>query len=648
MDEKGRTRGGGATRGAVAAPPGVIGGLGALGADGVANLSTTDVGAHRVRARNSRLQRLAAVLGVVVLTLVLRDLLFATSSVPLPHVPASFVPFLPAFVLITVLGLVMVVPLLAAGRSPHVLFRPDELSMTFDDVRGSETLVEEVTKTLNLFLAHRTFAEHMGGSPRKAILFEGPPGTGKTYMAKAMAAEAGVPFLFVSSSAFQSMFYGQTNRKIRSYFKALRTCARREGGAIGFIEELDAIGAVRGSGPRHGEGVPGVVNELLVQLQSFDLPPRSVRLRSWITDAVNAWLPPGRHLSKASHAPANILVIGATNRAADLDPALLRPGRFDRSIYFGLPSRSGRRDILDYYLDRKSHEPELDDPESRETLAAMTAGYSPVMIEHVLDEALVWALRRGADRLSWDDIQHAKMTEEIGLAQPVEYTETGTPDHRHPRGRACDRGLAGGQGTQARGAHHREAPRGAGPAQSLGGRGAVHQDQDRDAGPHRDRLRWHGGRGAFLRRGLQRRGRRPAGGHHQRVPDGRPAGHGLDPHLHGGRRVPGRGHRLQGAGRRRSPGGGRVPAGLGQGVGHPHAGRAPPVVEALRDALLSARSSSARPSSTSFARYRRQRRSRRSRQQRCRTRSSRHSPRTVRPGSARISPSAPRVHPPVG
>ena len=124
--------------------------------------------------------------------------------------------------------------------------------MTFDDVRGSEGLVEEVTKTLNLFLAHRTFAEQMGGSPRKAILFEGPPGTGKTYMAKAMAAEAGVPFLFVSSSAFQSMFYGQTNRKIRSYFKALRKHARREGGAIGFIEELDAIGG----GPRH-RAAPG-------------------------------------------------------------------------------------------------------------------------------------------------------------------------------------------------------------------------------------------------------------------------------------------------------------------------------------------------------------------------------------------------------
>ena len=90
----------------------------------------------------------------------------------------------------------------------------------------------------------------MGGTPRRAILFEGPPGTGKTYMAKAMAREAGVPFLFVSSSAFQSMYYGQTNRKIRSYFKALRDAARQEGGAIGFIEEIDAIGAAR---TRHGQ-----------------------------------------------------------------------------------------------------------------------------------------------------------------------------------------------------------------------------------------------------------------------------------------------------------------------------------------------------------------------------------------------------------
>jgi cell division protease FtsH len=313
---------------------------------------------------------------------------------------------------------------LGAGRSPHILYRPNEIDVRFEDVVGAPVVVDEVIKTLNLFLAHKTFADHMGGSARRAILFEGPPGTGKTYMAKAMAAEAGVPFLFVSSSAFQSMFYGQTNRKIRSYFRELRKYARREGGAIGFIEEIDAIGGARGGmGNGRQEGVAGVVNELLIQLQSFDQPPASIRLRGAFIDLVNAWLPSRHHLTKPPTPVANILVIGATNRAADLDPALVRPGRFDRSVYFDLPSKSGRRDILDYYLAKKAHDVELDDPATRDTLAAMTFGYSPVMLEHLLDEALVWALRRNATGLGWDDIQQAKMTDEIGLAQPVEYAE---------------------------------------------------------------------------------------------------------------------------------------------------------------------------------------------------------------------------------
>ena len=397
--------------------------LGALATDGMAAMHTTDVGAHQARSRSVRMQRLAALLAAVLTLVVLRDLLAPGLSLPSLSVPPSLTPFLTPLLLIVVLSSVMIVPMVAAGRSPHILYRPEELTMTFDDVRGSEDLVEEVTKTLNLFLAYRTFNELMGGTPRKAILFEGPPGTGKTYMAKAMASEAGVPFLFVSSSAFQSMFYGQTNRKIRAYFKELRRQARREGGAIGFIEELDAIGGARGSGSTQGEGVPGVVNELLIQLQSFEQTPRRLRMKSKAVDGLNGWLPEGHRLTRPVHTPANILVIGATNRAADLDPALVRPGRFDRNIYFGLPGRSGRKDIFDYYLGKKAHDPELDLPARRETLAAMTAGYSPVMIEHILDEALVWALRRGAHQLSWDDLQHAKLTEEIGLAQPVEYTE---------------------------------------------------------------------------------------------------------------------------------------------------------------------------------------------------------------------------------
>jgi ATP-dependent Zn protease len=300
---------------------------------------------------------------------------------------------------------------------------------------------DEVVKTLNLFLGFQTFKERMGGNPRKAILFEGPPGTGKTYMAKALAKEAGVPYLFVSSTAFQSMYYGQTGRKIRNYFKQLRKAAREEGGAIGFIEEIDAIAGAR-SGMRRAtpapagldraiqvepsgvsEGISGVVNELLIQLQSFDQPTFGQRVKGGLIDAANRWLPTERQLRKPAPRPCNILVIGATNRAADLDPALVRPGRFDRSIHFGLPSRSGRREIIDYYLDRKAHVPELDKEERREQLAAMTIGYSPVMLEHLFDEALVWALRHGRDAMEWNDVQQAKLTEEIGLKQPVEYSE---------------------------------------------------------------------------------------------------------------------------------------------------------------------------------------------------------------------------------
>jgi len=400
--------------------------LESLGQAGVIKVRTADVGASRERVRQGRFRRLLAVLVPIAALLAVRDLVWHRGPFAMPHFPHALVPYLPAMVLIALFGCALIIPLLGAGRSPHVLYRPNEIDVTMSDVRGSETVVEEVVKTLNLFLGHKMFADTMGGTARRAILFEGPPGTGKTYMAKAMAAEAGVPFLFVSSSAFQSMFYGQTNRKIRSYFKALRKYARREGGALGFIEEIDAIGGARGGmggAGRHHDGVAGVVNELLIQLQSFDQPPAMQRLQGKLIDMANVWLPAGRELKKRPPQAANILVIGATNRAFDLDPALLRPGRFDRSIYFDLPSRAGRRDIIDYYLDKKAHDADLDDPQRRDTLAALTFGYSPVMIEHLLDESLVWALRRGAGALSWNDIQKAKMTEEIGIGQPVEYAE---------------------------------------------------------------------------------------------------------------------------------------------------------------------------------------------------------------------------------
>jgi ATP-dependent Zn protease len=345
--------------------------------------------------------------------------------------------------LMVVLVIVLVVPMMAMGKSPHVRYDPSEISTTLDDVVGIGPVKDEVVKSLNLFLGYQTFREVMGGNPRKGVLFEGPPGTGKTYMAKAMAREAGVPFLFVSSTAFQSQYYGATGRKIRNYFKQLRKAAREEGGAIGFIEEIDAIAGAR-SGMRmapydatksasdewgrqqhynSSEGISGVVNELLIQLQSFDAPNGGHAFFGWWIDSLNRFLPAHRRIKKQPPMPSNILVIAATNRAADLDPALLRPGRFDRSIHFDVPSRSGRREIIDYYLGRKAHVPELDKEERRDALAAMTFAYTPVMIEHVFDEALVWALRDSRMAMDWADVQQAKMTEEIGLKQPVEYTE---------------------------------------------------------------------------------------------------------------------------------------------------------------------------------------------------------------------------------
>jgi ATP-dependent Zn protease len=397
----------------------VLGQVGALGS------AMADVAVQRERNRRERLRRTAVLLALVMAWLLLRLLQGDGVVLGRPHLPEGAVTYLPAFLLILILGGAVLLPMLGAGRSPHVAYRAGEIDISLSDVKGAGIVVDEVVKTLNLFLAFKTFRERMGGTPRRAILFEGPPGTGKTYMAKAMAREAGVPFFFVSSSAFQSMYYGQTNRKIRSFFKALRKAAREEGGAIGFIEEIDAIGAARsGMGASTArEGISGVVNELLIQLQSFEMPTGRQRARSWAIDRVNRWLPSHRQLKAPRVQAPNVLVIGATNRSDDLDPALLRPGRFDRSIYFGLPSRSGRREIIDYYLEKKAHEPELDDPARRDTLASMTFGYSPVMIEHLLDEALVWALRRGAEALDWHDIQQAKMTEEIGLKQPVEYTE---------------------------------------------------------------------------------------------------------------------------------------------------------------------------------------------------------------------------------
>ncbi len=405
-----------------------------------------DVARARERRRQARLLRVAAVLGAVLAWLVHRDLTGAGLPTPgLPDIDPLYLVSGGFFVLLTA---VLLGTTVAAGRSPHVLYRPEQIDVRMADVQGLDAVREDVQRSLDLFLGGATFRREMGGTPRRGLLFEGPPGTGKTHLAKAMAAEAGVPFLFVSGTAFQSMYYGATARKIRAYFKALRKAARAEGGAIGFIEEIDAIATTRGGlsstasaapavhcGGLEGlpalravvneavtEGVGGVVNELLVQMQSFDTPTGWQRVLGRCTDAVNLLLPAHRQLPRPRTEPVDVLLVAATNRADSLDPALLRPGRFDRRVTFAAPDKAGRRRLVDHFLARKAHEEALDDPERRDALAGITAGYTPVMIERLLDEALVQALRRGAAAMSWHDVERARLLTEVGLGQPVGYT----------------------------------------------------------------------------------------------------------------------------------------------------------------------------------------------------------------------------------
>ena len=414
------------------------------GTAGVLSARRADVGRTREHRRRRRLRVLATVLAVPTAFLWFRLLSghpFNVFALPSVDPLVLFELLIP----VAIVGAVIVPPLLT-GRSPHVLYRPEQIDVGLADVVGVDGVREEVVRSINLFLAHRTYSDTMGGRPRRGLLFEGPPGTGKTHLAKAMAREAGVPFLFVSSTSFQSMFYGATARKIRSYFKELRKAAQREGGAIGFIEEIDAIATARGGMTRGGmtsagmigtarsaatilnrnqmstEGSGGVVNELLVQLQSFDTPTGFQKAFGSAVDRLNLLLPAHRQLNKPHPEPANVLIVAATNRADSLDPALLRPGRFDRRLTFDLPSQSGRRALLDHFLATKAHAPELDDPERRDALAAVTSGYSPAKIENLLDEGLVNAVRRADTKMTWSDVEHARLVGEVGIGAPVEYT----------------------------------------------------------------------------------------------------------------------------------------------------------------------------------------------------------------------------------
>ena len=307
------------------------------------------------------------------------------------------------------------------SRGNDYVIYPNEYDTSFDDVRGQPAAVESTQEVLRVFEGFKDFKQ-MGGYPPHGILFEGPPGTGKTLMAKAIAGASGVPFLFATGSGFAAMFIGIGNLKVRKLFKKARVMSDKYGGSVIFIDEIDAVGSRGGvttdrSGDRSTHriimggmgmgGGMGVINELLVQMDGFTVPR-------------GLW----RHVRRLAFRAKpkvpfyNILVIGATNRAATLDAALVRPGRFDRKIHVGLPDAEGRQDILEYYLAKVRHEP-IDYPK----LSRMTVGYSPASLKNIVNEALLFALQDGRDALRWDDLWQAKLSEEIGLKQPVKYSK---------------------------------------------------------------------------------------------------------------------------------------------------------------------------------------------------------------------------------
>jgi cell division protease FtsH len=407
--------------------------------EGSAALRTgaADMQKQQARSKFKRIVRGIVVLGLFDLYLWHR---FVTSnSFQLPSLPDGFwLIYAPPLLLVAVVLLMVSMPLMN-GRSPHVTVYPEQVEVGLTEIKGLDTQVDEVVRTLDVFLGYRAFRDELGGTPRRGMLFEGPPGTGKTYLAKAMSKQAGVPFLFISAPALQSMWQGMTAYRIRSFFKALRKAARKQGGAIGFIEEIDAIGQNRGgvnSATPASEGLSrtvssflgggdggAMVNELLIQMQSFDLPPLRDRIRGRFVGWVNSYLPAERQFKAMKSRYNNILLIAATNRADSLDPALMRPGRFDRRLYFDVPTKAEREDLITFFLDRKKHHSQLDDPQVRDRLAHETFGYTPVMIEHLFDESLLVALRDGRREMNYDDVIDAKYTEEIGIKQAVVYSE---------------------------------------------------------------------------------------------------------------------------------------------------------------------------------------------------------------------------------
>jgi cell division protease FtsH len=258
--------------------------------------------------------------------------------------------------------------LMTVGKSKAKVYVQDETKVTFQDVAGVEEAEEELREIIE-FLKNPAKFQTLGGNLPKGVLLVGPPGTGKTLLARAVAGEAGVPFMSLSGSDFVEMFVGVGAARVRDLFAT----AQEKAPCIIFIDELDAIGKARGISPMGGpEERENTLNQMLSEMDGFDTRK-------------------------------GVIIMAATNRPEILDPALIRPGRFDRHILVDRPSLQGREDILKIHTRRIKISPEVD----LNTLAARTPGMVGSDLANIVNEAALLAARKNKEAVEMGDFEEA-------------------------------------------------------------------------------------------------------------------------------------------------------------------------------------------------------------------------------------------------
>jgi cell division protease FtsH len=261
------------------------------------------------------------------------------------------------------------------GKSKARLYGQDKEKVVFADVAGNDNAKQDLHEVVD-FLKHPKKYKELGAKIPKGVLLVGHPGTGKTLLARAVAGEADVPFFSISGSEFVEMFVGVGASRVRDLFSK----AKKNAPCIIFIDEIDAVGRKRGSGMGGGHDErEQTLNQILVEMDGFD-------------------------------ANANVIVLAATNRADVLDPALLRPGRFDRRVDIVLPDRRDREAILKVHFKGKP----MDNTVDLDALAAKTAGSSGADLANMANESAIIAARRGKKKISNDDVTEALEKVAIG------------------------------------------------------------------------------------------------------------------------------------------------------------------------------------------------------------------------------------------